>query len=59
MKKRHLGGIGFYILLFIIVLVMFGIFNYEPGISSIPYSELLSDIQNGLKASITAFDGVD
>ncbi len=46
MKKRHLGGIGFYVLLFLIVLGMFGIFNYEPGISSIPYSELLSNIQN-------------
>ncbi len=47
MNKKHLGGIGFYVLLFLIVLVMFGIFNYEPGIQSIPYSDLLSYIKSG------------
>ena len=47
MKNKHLGGIGFYVLLFLIVFIMFGIFNYEPGIQSIPYSDLLSYIKSG------------
>ena len=46
MKKKFLGGIGFYVLLFLIVLFMFGIFNYEPGIKSIRYSDLLTLIKN-------------
>ncbi len=56
MKKKHLGGIGFYILLFLIVLLMFGIFNYEPGIKSIPYSELLSNIQKGKVSELILTD---
>ncbi len=47
MKKKYLGGIGFYVLLFLIVLIMFGIFNYEPGIKSIRYSDLLGYIKDG------------
>jgi len=56
LKKKHLGGIGFYILLFLIVLLMFGIFNYEPGIKSIPYSELLSNIQKGKVSELILTD---
>ena len=47
MKKKYLGGIGFYVLLFLIVLVMFGLFNYKPGIQQILYSDLLTHIRNG------------
>ncbi len=56
MKKKHLGGIGFYVLLFLIVLLMFSIFNYEPGISSIPYSELLSHIKSGRVSELVLSD---
>ncbi len=34
-------------LLFLVVLVMFGFLNYEPGISSIVYSDLLAQIKSG------------
>ena len=47
MKKKYLGGIGFYILLFAAVLVMFALFNYSPGIEQISYSELLTQIKSG------------
>ncbi len=56
MNKKYLGGIGFYVLLFIIVLVMFGIFNYEPGISSIRYSDLLSYIKSGSVSELVLTD---
>lgn len=55
-KKKYLGGIGFYVLLFLIVLVMFGIFNYEPGIKSIRYSELLSYINSGSVSELVLTD---
>ncbi|MBE7040907.1 MAG: ATP-dependent metallopeptidase FtsH/Yme1/Tma family protein [Ruminococcaceae bacterium] len=35
---------------------MFGIFNYEPGIKSIPYSELLSNIQKGKVSELILTD---
>lgn len=47
LKKKFLGGIGFYVLLFVIVLVMFGLFSYKPGIQSIVYSDLLRYIKDG------------
>ncbi len=56
LKKRHLGGIGFYLLLFIAVLTMFFMFNYEPGIESITYSELLTHIKSGQVTSMTIED---
>ncbi len=56
MKRRRLGGIGFYVLLFLIVLLMFGIFNYEPGIKSIPYSELLSNLKSGKVSELVLTD---
>ncbi len=56
MNKRSLGGIGFYVLLFLVVLLMFGIFNYEPGIRSIPYSELLSQLKSGNVSELVLTD---
>ncbi|MBR7164125.1 MAG: ATP-dependent zinc metalloprotease FtsH [Clostridia bacterium] len=35
---------------------MFGIFNYEPGIRSIPYSELLSTIRDGKVSELILTD---
>ncbi len=46
MKKKYLGGIGFYVVLFLIILLMFGLMNYEPGIQSIAYSDLVTQIKN-------------
>ena len=56
LNKKYLGGIGFYVLLFLIVLVMFGIFNYEPGIKSIMYSDLLTYIKNGSVSEMVLTD---
>ncbi len=56
MKKKYLGGIGFYVLLFLVVLLMFGIFNYEPGIKSVPYSELLSQLKSGKVSELVLTD---
>ena len=56
MNKKNLGGIGFYVLLFVIVLIMFGIFNYEPGISTIRYSDLLSYIKSGNVSELVLTD---
>jgi len=56
LKKRYLGGIGFYVLLFLIVLVMFGFLNYEPGIKSIVYSDLLSQIKSGNVSELVITD---
>ena len=56
MKKKSLGGIGFYVLLFLLVLLMFGIFNYEPGVSSIVYSDLLSAIKSGQVSELVIND---
>lgn len=56
LKKRYFGGIGFYILLFVIVLIMFSVFNYEPGISSIRYSDLLSYIKAGNVSELVLTD---
>ena len=47
MKKRYLGGIIFYIVLFAMVMVLFGLFNYKPGTERILYSDLLSYINSG------------
>ena len=47
MKKKQVGGIGFYILLLLVVLLLFGVFNYEPGIESIRYSDLVGSIKAG------------
>ncbi|MBQ9914692.1 MAG: ATP-dependent zinc metalloprotease FtsH [Clostridia bacterium] len=38
---------GFYILLLLVVLLLFGVFNYEPGIESIRYSDLVGSIKAG------------
>lgn len=43
-------------LLFLIVLVMFGVFNYEPGIKSIMYSDLLTYIKNGSVSEMVLTD---
>ncbi len=56
LKKKHLGGIGFYILLFAAVLTMFFMFNYQPGIESITYSELLTHIKSGQVTSMVIED---
>ncbi|MBE7022171.1 MAG: ATP-dependent metallopeptidase FtsH/Yme1/Tma family protein [Ruminococcaceae bacterium] len=56
LNKKYLGGIGFYVLLFLVVLLMFGIFNYEPGTSSIVYSELLSNIKSGRVSELVLTD---
>jgi len=56
LKRKYLGGVGFYVLLFLIVLLMFGIFNYEPGIDSIIYSELLSNIKAGRVSELVITD---
>ncbi|MBR2500533.1 MAG: ATP-dependent zinc metalloprotease FtsH [Clostridia bacterium] len=65
MKKKYLGGISFYVILFLIILVMFGLMNYEPGIQSIAYSDLIKQIKaenvselvvNEAKATITLKD---
>ena len=56
MKKKHLGGLGFYVLLFLVVLLMFAYFNYEPGIQGIPYSKLLSHIKNGEVSELVLTD---
>ncbi len=56
MKKKHLGGIGFYVLLFLVVLLMFGIFNYEPDTQSIVYSDLISYLKNGSVSEIVIED---
>jgi len=56
LKKKFFGGIGFYVLLFLVVLLMFGIFNYEPGTSSIVYSELLSNIKSGRVSELVLTD---
>jgi len=56
LNKKNLGGIGFYVLLFVIVLIMFGIFNYEPGISTIRYSDLLSYIKSGNVSELVLTD---
>lgn len=47
MKRKYLGGISFYVLLFAAVLIMFTLFNYQPGIEQITYSELLTQIKSG------------
>ncbi len=47
MKKKNLGGISFYIVLFLIILFMFGLMNYEPGIKSMVYSDLVKEIKSG------------
>lgn len=46
MKKRFLSGIGFYILLFVIVLIMFGLFSYKPSIQGVKYSELIQLVKS-------------
>ncbi len=58
MKKKYLGGIGFYALLFLAVLVMFVLFNYKPGIEKITYSELLTNIKSGQVTAMVLEDRV-
>lgn len=42
-----MGGIIFYIALFSVIMVLFGLFNYKPGTERILYSDLLSYINSG------------
>ena len=56
MKKRIFGGLGFYIVLFAAVLAMFTMFNYEPGIETIPYSELITTLKSGQVSSMVLED---
>ena len=58
MKKKYLGGIGFYALLFAAVLIMFVLFNYKPGIQKITYSELLTNIKSGQVTAMVLEDRV-
>ena len=58
MKKKSFGGIGFYIILFATVFVMFILFNHRPGIQSITYSELLTHIKSGEVTSMVIEDRV-
>ena len=47
MGKRGFSGIWFYAILFGIVLLIFSVLNYQPGIKQILYSDLLSYIKSG------------
>lgn len=47
MSRKGFSGIWFYVILLGIVLLIFGVLNYQPGIKQILYSDLLSYIKSG------------
>ncbi len=46
-NKKGFSGIWFYVILLGIVLLIFGVLNYQPGVKQILYSDLLSYIKSG------------
>ncbi len=46
-SKKKFNGIWFYAILLGIVLVIFSVLNYQPGVKQILYSDLLSYIKSG------------
>ncbi len=44
-NKRNFSGIWFYVILLLIVLLIFGVLNYRPGIRQILYSDLVNLIK--------------
>ncbi len=47
MNRQGFSGIWFYVILLGIVLIIFGVLNYQPGVKQILYSDLLSYIKSG------------
>ena len=47
MNRKGFSGIWFYVILLGIVLIIFGVLNYQPGVKQILYSDLLSYIKSG------------
>ena len=45
-NKRNFSGIWFYVVLLAIVLLIFSVLNYRPGIKQILYSDLLNYIKS-------------
>lgn len=45
-NKRNFSGIWFYVVLLAVVLLIFSVLNYRPGIKQILYSDLLNYIKN-------------
>ena len=46
-NKRAFSGLGFYIILLVIIMLILGVLNYKPGVNQILYSDLLSYIKSG------------
>ncbi len=46
-SKRRFSGIWFYIALLAVILLIFSVLNYNPGVKQIMYSELLQHIKSG------------
>ncbi len=46
-SKKGLSGIWFYVILFAVILLIFSVMNYKPGVKQILYSELVSYIKAG------------
>ncbi len=46
-NKRSFSGIWFYVVLLGIVLLIFSVLNYKPGVQQILYSDLVQHIKNG------------
>ncbi len=55
-KKKSFNGIWFYAILLIVVFLMFGVFNYQPAIQQISYSELIQNINSGNVQEMTITD---
>lgn len=55
-SKKKFSGIWFYVILLAVVLLIFSVLNYKPGIQQIRYSDLLSHIKAG-QVSEMVIDG--